>query len=180
MKEVLKNVIVAFASITKPEGFKDGKHMLAIYVDKATQKDITQKANKVWEDEKSKKVKKQDHGVDEWFSKDDDGKLMLWLAAKADNDRGITFKNAPGGSFTLDDFSKLGKGSVIDVSFGVYHYTYQGKEGLGRSINAVALHKLVEWDGNDGLDGDAISGGLPSGDVKEPKKKKKKKKKNKD
>lgn len=180
MKEKILNATVAFASITKPSGFKDGKHLLAIYVEKSFKKDFIEKADKFWNDEKSTKDDKQDHGPSEWFSKDDDGKLMFWLSAKADNDRGITMKNGTGCSFVISDFDKIGKGSVIDVSFSTYYYNYQGKPGLGRSINAVALKELVEWDGDDGLDGDSLGAVSKDKPVEEDKPKKKKKKKSKD
>jgi hypothetical protein len=182
MKELILDAKVAFASITKPEGHSDGKHMVGVYVDKKFKKDFLKKGEEFWENEKNSKDTKQDHGPSEWFSEDEDdsSKIIFWATAKAETDYPITLKNGPGCSFKLSDFSKIGKGSIIDLSVSVYYYVYKGKPGLGRGINAVSLKKLVAYEGDDGLDGDVVVADDVAPIDKPEKKKKSKKKKKKD
>ena len=44
---ILKNVKVSFASLTSDTGFKNGKHLLGVVVDKAFKKQFKEDFNKV-------------------------------------------------------------------------------------------------------------------------------------
>lgn len=50
------------------------------------------------------------------------------------------------------DGATLGNGSVGNVQLDTYKYTMNGKDGIGFSIKAVQVTKLVEYKGGNGLD----------------------------
>lgn len=148
---------VIFASLTKPEGHKDGKHMLGIEVSKAEKKELVKKFAEVWEDGKSKKDKKPKYDVKDWFSKNDDGVLVFWLKRKADS-KPMTFKIADK-KMEADMFTTLGEGSIVDVEFDFYFHDYNGDVMVLRSLNAIRLVKYIEYTGSEGgstLDGETV------------------------
>jgi hypothetical protein len=53
------------------------------------------------------------------------------------------------------DGATLGNGSVGNVQVDTYPYTMNGKDGIGFSIKAVQVTKLVEYKGGNGLDFEA-------------------------
>jgi len=50
------------------------------------------------------------------------------------------------------DGGVVGNGSVGNVQIDTYKYTMNGKDGIGFSIKAVQVTKLVEYKGGNGLD----------------------------
>lgn len=193
-----ENRKVSFASVTKKEGHKNGKHLLGIYVDKKFKKDFIAEFNKIWEDNKSQKAKKPAYDVEDWFSKDEDTKeLIFWTTARAkpEDERGdIIFKQGKGCSFTHKDFTKIGTGSIIDLSVDLYFFNSSDYgEMVSRSIRAISLKELVPYEADGGLEGDAVDmssvndddadesseGEVPKDKKKKKEKKDKKKKKDK-
>jgi len=157
MTITFKGKKVIFASLTKPDGHKDGKHMLGIEVDKKEKKDLIKKFEEVWEDGKSKKDKKPKYAVKDWFSKTDDGVLVFWLKRKSDS-KPMTFKIA-NSQMDADMFTTLGEGSIVDVEFDFYFHEYNGDSMVLRSLNAIRLVTYVEYTGSEGgstLDGDTV------------------------
>ena len=183
MTNKIKNAKVSFASVTKPDGFKNGKHLLGIYVDKAFKKQFEKDFNAVWTENKTAKAKKPAYDFNEWFSKDDDtGELIFWLNANAHKERGIIFKQGEGCDFTAKDFAKIGTGSIIDVSYDLYYFNSPDYgEMVLRSIKAISLKELVPYEDDGGIEGNAVDMGetepAKSDDDKPVKKDKKKKKK---
>lgn len=194
MTELITGATVAFASITKPDGHKNGKHLLGVYVDKKFKKQVEKDFAEIWEDGKTKKAKKPVYDMKDWFSKDekDKKKIIFWLTAKADKERGIVFKQGEGCEFTEDDFAKIGAGSKIDVSYDLYYFNSADYgEMVNRSIKAISLLDLVPYEDDGGVEGETIERKAKSKKSKKkdkkskkvkedkPKKSKKKKKKSK-
>lgn len=176
---ILKKCKVSFASVTNPEGHKNGKHLLGVYVTKDFKKQFEKDFNKVWEDNKTSKAKKPAYAVKDWFSKDEKtNELIFWTTAKADKDRGIIFKQGKGCDFTEDDFEVMGTGSVIDLEYDVYYYNSADYgEMVNRSIKAISLREFVKYEGGSDIEGDEIGASKKS--KKDDKKSKKDKKKGK-
>jgi len=186
-----KDMVVSFASLTEKEGYKNGKHLLGVYVDKTFKKNFTKEFNAIWEENKTAKAKKPVYALEDWFSVDDDsGKIIFWSNAKAGkNENGkvaITFKQGDDTKFTSKDFKKIGTGSIIDLSYDLYYFNSPDYgEMVLRSIKGVLLKKLVAYEADGGLDGDTVdmsdededeSVAKPAEEPIEKKKKKKKKK----
>ncbi len=183
MTKIIKNAVVSFCSVTKQGGHKNGKHLLGIYVDKKFKKQFEKDFNEVWEDGKTAKAKKPVYDFNDWFSKEEDTKkLIFWVNAKADKERGIIFKNGKGCSFKPKDFAKIGTNSVIDLEFDIYYFnSSEHGEMVSRAIKAISLKDLVPYEGGSNLDGEIVEFDEFEEDapVKEKKEKKKKKKKSK-
>jgi len=184
---ILKNVKVSFASLTSDTGFKNGKHLLGVVVDKAFKKQFKEDFNKVWEENKTAKAKKPAYDMEDWFSIDEETEeIIFWTNAKAGKERGIIFKQAKGQHFTSENFKTMGTGSMIDLEYDLYYFnspTY-GEMTL-RSIKAVCLNEFVAYAGGSDLEGKSIDMDVASDTddtplEEEKHKKKKKKKKNKD
>ena len=180
MVELIKEAKVAFCSVTKPDGHKNGKHLLGIYVSKKFKKKVEADFEKVWQDGKTSKAKKPVYDMADWFSKDekDKEKIIFWLTARADKDRGIIFKQGKGCDFKQADFGKIGAGSTIDLSYDLYYFnsTDYG-EMVSRSIKAISLMELVAYEGDDGgVEGDVVEFNSFSEEGEKPKKEKKVKK----
>ncbi len=192
MTELIQNAKIAFASVTKPEGHKNGKHLLGVYVDKKFKKNFETKFNELWEEEKTNKAKNPVYASKEWFSEDDKGNLVFWINKDAKSEFKIKFKQAEGCNFKYKDFGMIGEGSIADVSYDLYYYNHKDfGEMILRSIKAIKLIELVPYSDDGGVGGDEISedddyyeAPAPKGSDEdqvdeEPKKKKKKKKKKK-
>lgn len=185
MSKTINNAVVAFCSITKPEGHKNGKHLLGVYVNKKFKKQFEKDFDATWEENKTAKAKKPVYSSDEWFAKDNGegdkkrkGDLIFFMNAKADSEYGITLKQPEDADFTEEDFGVIGQGSVIDVEYDLYYFNHKEHgEMVLRSIKAVLLKDLVRYEGGDNLDGKAIKKKeKKSEDSDEPKKVKKEKK----
>lgn len=177
---------VSFCSITNADGHKNGKHLLGVYVDKAFKKQFEKDFDKTWDENKTKKAKKPVYPVKDWFSKDDGkhdkknkGRIVFWVNANASAERGITLKQCDECDFDEKDFGKIGTGSIIDLEYSLYYHNNEYGEMVLRSIQAVLLKKLVEFEGGDSLDGNAIKREEKS-EGKKAKKDKKGKKSDKD
>jgi len=181
MTNIIKGAIVSFCSVTSPHGFKNGKHLLGVYVDKKFKKQFEKDFNAVWEESKTSKAKNPVYDFKEWFSKDDKtGELIFWLNADASKERGIVFKQPKGANFSQQDFGKIGTKSEIDVSYDLYYHNHSTYgEMVLRSIKAISLVDLVPYEDDGGLDGEAVEFKKFDNEVpvKEEKKKKKGKKK---
>ncbi len=188
MGNIIKNAEVSFCSITKPDGHKNNKHLLGVFVDKDFKKQFAKDFDAIWVENKTAKAKKPVYNFEDWFSVDDGehnkankGRIVFWLNANAHSEYGITLKQCQDCDFEEEDFAVIGTGSIVDVEYDLYYYNHPTYgEMVLRSIKAVLLKKLVRYEGGDNLDGNVISKKkkLPKED--EPKKKKKKKKKSKD
>jgi len=188
MTNKLKDVKVAFASVTRAEGHKNGKHLLGVYVDKKVKKQVEKDFDAIWGDNKSAKAKKPVYSNKDWFSKcEKTGKLIFWLTAVAGKERGIIFKQDDDADFSAEDFCKIGTDSVIDVSYDLYYVNSADYgEMVSRSIKAILLRELVPYEDDGGVGGNTVevNTSKKSEDSDEPKevkkdKKKKKKKKSK-
>ncbi len=178
---------VSFCSIMGENGFKNNKHLLGVFVDKAFKKQFEKDFNKTWEENKTAKAKKPVYDMNDWFSEDDGeynkenkGRIVFWINANAHSEYGITLKQCDDCDYEEEDFAVIGSGSSIDVEYDLYYYNHQTYgEMILRSIKAVLLKKLVRYEGGDNLDGKSITkkDKIPKEEKKE---KKKKKKKNKD
>jgi len=180
MTKKLENVKVAFASVAREDGHKNGKHLLGVYVDKKFKKEVEEDFDTVWKDNKTSKAKKPVYSMDDWFSTcDKTGKPIFWLTAKADKERGIIFKQCDDCEFEAEDFGKIGADSVIDVSYDLYYFN-SGDYGemVSRSIKAILLKVLVPYEDDGGVGGNTVEVKSKKKDepVKKDKKKKKKKK----
>ena len=155
---IIKKCKVSFASVTKPDGHKNGKHLLGVYVDKAFKKQFEKDFEKVWEENKTSKAKKPAYAVKDWFSKDEKTKeLIFWTTAKANKERGIIFKQGKGCDFTEDDFEVMGTNSVIDLEYDLYYFNSADYgEMVNRSIKAISLLKFVKYEGGSDIEGDDI------------------------
>lgn len=163
MVVTLKGLPVLFASVTKEGGHKNGKHLLAVVIDKKTKKDLLAKADSVWAENKTAKAKDPVHSITDgktsWFSKEDDGRLILWLTKKADG-KPATFKIADP-AMTGEMFTDFGEGSEVDVEFDIYYFnSSEHGEMLSRSFNAIKLNKYVPYEGGGStLEGDTVTVG---------------------
>lgn len=164
MSNKILDAEVSFCSITKPDGHKNNKHLLGVYVDKAFKKKFEKDFNKCWDENKTAKAKKPAYAFKDWFSKDDGehdkknkGRLVFWLNANAHSEYGITLKQCDDCDFDEKDFGVIGTNSVIDVEYDLYYHNHADYgEMVLRSIKAVLLKKLVRYEGGDDLDGKAI------------------------
>jgi hypothetical protein len=185
----LKKAKVAFCSVTSENGFKNGKHLLGVYVDKKFKKEVAKNFNAIWEENKTAKAKKPVYDMEDWFSTNDDGDLIFWVNKAVNSKVPITFKMCDTCNFKGEDFGVIGDGSTIDLEYDIYYHndkTYG--EMVLRSIKAILLRELVKYEGGDNLGGKSVDVGTtkPSDDEdadepveKESKKDKKKKKKKK-
>jgi len=184
MTKKLEDVKVAFASVTRENGHKHGKHLLGVYVGKKYRKEVEKDFDTVWRDNKTSKAKKPVYNMDDWFSEcEKTGKPIFWITAVAGKERGIIFKQDDDAEFSAEDFGKMGTDSVIDVSYDIYYYNHPDYgEMVSRSIKAILLKKLVPYEDDGGVGGNTVEVKSKKKDepVKKDKKKKKKKKKNKE
>ena len=186
---VVKKAKVAFASVTKPEGHKNGKHMIGIYVTKDEKKALLKVANSAWKDGKSSKQEDPDHDPKKWFQKDETtGEIIFWVTANVKAKFPLELQNVDGGSFKKKHFASMGLGSIINLEYGIYHYKNDSGEGVARSANTIQLLTYEKFVGGSELNGQAVDMDEKDPDEEEaPKakkdkkdKKKKKKKKNKE
>ena len=195
MSHKIENAEVSFASITKPDGHKNNKHLLGVFVDKDFKKQFEKDFEQVWAENKTAKAKKPIYNVEDWFSKDDGehdkknkGRIVFWINANAHSEFGITLKQCDDCEFTEEDFAVIGTGSIIDVEYDLYYFNSPDYgEMVLRSIKAVLLKDLIRYEGGDSLDGKAIkkkekseSKQVDKVDKEDKKKKKKGKKKKED
>ncbi len=187
MTNLIKKAKIAFCSITKEEGHANGKHLLGIYVDKKFKKAFEADFDSVWEENKTKKAKKPVYDSSDWFSKDDDGKLVFWLNKDAGSEFEIKLQKEEGSDFKKSDFGTIGAGSIADVSYDLYYYNHpKYGEMVLRAIKAVKLIDLVPYTDDGGVGGDSVEDDTTTsaksdddGEVKTKKSKKDKKKKKK-
>ena len=179
---VIENCKVNFCSVTKPEGHKNGKHLIGVYVDKAFKKQFEKDFLSIWEENKTAKAKKPVYDVADWFSKDEDdsSKIIFWVNKAAASEFEIDFKQAPGCDFTEDDFSTIGTNSVIDLEYDLYYYNHPTYgEMVLRSIKGICLKELVPYEGGSNLEGESIKKKKSEKSEKVEEQKPKKDKKNK-
>jgi len=172
---------VAFASVTRAEGHKNGKHLLGIYIDKKVKKQIEKDFDTIWQDNKTSKAKKPVYDNKDWFSKDEKtGDLIFWITAVANKERGIIFKQDDDADFSAEDFGKIGAGSVIDVSYDLYYFNSPDYgEMVSRSIKAILLKELVPYEDDGGVGGNTVEVNTSKKEDKKSEKKDKKSKKDK-
>lgn len=148
---------LAFCSVTKPEGHSNGKHLLGVYVDKKFKKEFIKNFDEIWEENKTTKVKKPVYSAEEWFSEDDNGKLIFWLNKDAGSEYQIKLSQGEDCSFTRKDFERIGAGSIANVSYDLYYHNHKKYgEMVLRSIKAISLLELVPYEDDGGVGGKSL------------------------
>ena len=146
-KMIVKNVELNWTSVTQPNAMS-GKYTTDFYFTDAKAQDaLIAKIEEAWNDHKgSFKGNPQSLG----YSETEDGKIKFKATqAPQSHDGKYTFEvgvfDAKATKLDKSDIPAIGNGTIANVDFEIYPYTFKNNKGVKLNLKNIQIIKLVEY-----------------------------------